>query len=149
MKKILFCIILLTAASLFAQDKKAPVDPATQVNAFFQCLVEGRVDAAYDGLLKGTKIAEATKDVAMLKEKTREAIRVFGDMSGADQVDVRNVGTRLQRITNVSHGKRFPMRWRFYFYKEEENWRLIDIRIDDRLADMFEEAASTAAPVQS
>jgi len=146
MKKFsLFCIILLTCTPLFAQDKPKPLEPQAQVDLFFKGLVEGRVDAAYDGLLAGTKIGEAAKDVAMLKEKTREAIRVFGDMSGAEKIDVRNVGTRLQKITSLSLGKRFPIRWRFYFYKAEENWQLIDIRIDDRLGDMFEEAAPVPA----
>ena len=150
-------VVILAATSLFAQNEPkaepvavAPVDtnaPQAQVDHFFGLLIEGRVDAAYNDLLQGTKIAESTKDVDMLKEKTRAAIRAFGDVSGVDQINIRNVGTRLQRITSLSLGSRFPIRWRFYFYQAGDKWRLVDLRIDDRLAEMFEEpAAAPAAP---
>ncbi|MEI8234141.1 MAG: hypothetical protein WCH57_05590 [Verrucomicrobiota bacterium] len=144
-------VVILAAAPLFAQNESQAAaaaavavqagTPQAQVDRFFGLLIEGRVDAAYDQLLQGTKIAESTKDVEMLKEKTRAALRAFGDVSGVDQINVRNVGTRLQRITSLSLGARFPIRWRFYFYQAADKWRLIDLRIDDRLADMFEEPA--------
>ena len=51
----------------------------------------------------------------------------------------RNVGTRLVSYTMLSLGKEFPLRWRFYFYKPQETWKLIDLRVDDRLAAMFDE----------
>jgi hypothetical protein len=41
--------------------------------------------------------------------------------------------------TLLSLGKEFPLRWRFYFYKPMDTWKLIDIRVDDRLAAMFDE----------
>ncbi|MDD5349147.1 MAG: hypothetical protein PHQ12_02945 [Chthoniobacteraceae bacterium] len=161
-KLFLFAAPVLAAipvsAPVFAEDapKAAPSaspaasesgTPQAQVKNFFQMLTEGRVEAAYDDLLKGTKIAESPKDVAMLKEKTRVALRAFGDVSGVDQLDVKNVGTRLRRITSLSLGSRFPVRWRFYFYQAQEKWNLVDIRIDDRLSDMFEEPAPVFLPM--
>ena len=113
--------------------------PQTQVRDFFRILVEGRVDAAYDQLLKGTKIAEMPKDVTNLKLKTREAMKALGDISGYDPVDEKTVGSHLTRITCLSLAKNLPIRWRFYFYKVSDTWKLIDIRIDDRLVDLFEE----------
>lgn len=172
---------LFAATPVFAQSEPreaeapkkeaavAPYGPREQVNLFFSRLTEGRVDAAYDGLLKGTKIAESPKDVATLKAKTREAIRVFGDINGADFVSEQKVGNNtslahLERLTYLSLGKQFPIRWRFYFYNAESNiardcpenavrtngiWKLIDIRIDDRLLDMFEEPApAKSAPAK-
>jgi hypothetical protein len=44
------------------------------------------------------------------------------------------------RATFVSQGKVFPLRWRFYFYKPENAWRLIDMRVDDKLTGLFDEA---------
>ena len=133
--------------------------PSNQVADFFRILIEGRVDAAYDQILKGTPIAQMPKDVATLKTKTREALRVFGDLNGYDLVDVKMVGHSLVRATCLSLGKQFPIRWRFYFYSTNAiaarspegatwpnatmtgTWKLIDIRIDDRLVDMFDESA--------
>jgi hypothetical protein len=84
-----------------------------------------------------------------LKAKTREAIEVFGAISGYELVDSKNVGTRLLRRTYLSLGRDFPLRWRFYFYKSENVWRLIDLRVDDRLAGMFDETDEPRTPLEN
>jgi hypothetical protein len=155
MKILLFAGLTFVAATLvvapvFAEpveiEKKAQelVEPAQQVDGFFARLIEGRVDTAYDQLLLGTKIADLPKETAMLKAKTREAIRVFGGINSYETVDSKDVGKHLKRLTCLSIGKQFPIRWRFYFYNAGSAWKLIDIRIDDRLMDMFEEPAPAA-----
>jgi len=151
------CVLatVLASSPLFAQAEAkeaktpdavvVPNEPPKQVADFFRILVEGRVDAAYDQLLQGTKIAEMPKDVTNLKLKTREAINALGDIGGYDVVDVKTVGSHLTRVTCLSLAKYLPIRWRFYFYKASDTWKLIDIRIDDRLVDLFEEPAPAAA----
>ena len=51
----------------------------------------------------------------------------------------KSVGDRLISYTVISLGKDFPLRWRFYFYKPVDVWKLIDLRVDDRLAAIFDE----------
>jgi hypothetical protein len=81
-----------------------------------------------------------------LKSKTREAIEVFGTIHGYDLVDSKAIGSRLVRATYVSLGKVFPLRWRFYFYKPDDVWRLIDLRVDDKLTGIFDESEEGKAP---
>ncbi|XHR27909.1 MAG: hypothetical protein ACFUZC_18505 [Chthoniobacteraceae bacterium] len=144
MKKLpllaLFALTLtLAAAPLRAQSAPGP-EPAALSAQFFQTLTEGRVDAAYDQLLKGSKmVVDMPKGVADLKAKTKEALRIFGSMNGFEQIEEKKVGTRIVRLTCVSLGKSVPIRWRFYFYKPDDAWMLVDIRIDDRLTDLFDE----------
>ena len=107
--------------------------------SFFSALQRKEVDAAYDQLTKGTKIAERAEDVKMLKSKTKDAISVFGVISGFELVTKKTVTERLTSYTYISLGKEFPLRWRFYFYKPQDSWKLIDLRVDDRLASIFEE----------
>jgi len=113
--------------------------PEKIIARFFSYLERREVDQAYDQLTRGTKIAERAEDVRTLKSKTKEAISVFGPILGFDSVVTKKVGTRLVSYTLLSLGKEFPLRWRFYFYKPQETWRLIDLRVDDRLAAMFDE----------
>lgn len=115
------------------------------IDSFFAALRQNQIAQAYEDLTKGTKIAENPKDIATLKSKTLQAIEMFGDIVGAERTAVQNVGAHLLRTTYVSLGKNFPLRWRFYFYRAGETWRLIDIRVDDRLADMFDEPEKTPA----
>jgi hypothetical protein len=113
--------------------------PAQLVADFFASLREGKIDDGYTVLTKDSKIAEKPEELKQLKAKTREAIEVFGAISGYDFVESRAIGQRLVRATYVSQGKVFPLRWRFYFYKPESAWRLIDMRVDDKLTGLFDE----------
>lgn len=122
-------------------------DPSAQIAAnFFGLLQKGELDQAYDTLTRGSKIAERPEELKALKAKTKEAVEVFGAVLGYEIVESKPIGTRLLRRTYISLGKEFPLRWRLYFYKSENVWRLIDLRVDDRLAGMFEEADEPRVP---
>ncbi|MEI9895403.1 MAG: hypothetical protein WDN28_16315 [Chthoniobacter sp.] len=114
--------------------------PSQIVATFFASLREGKIDEGYATLTKESKIAEKPEELKQLKAKTREAIEVFGAISGYDFVESRAIGQRLVRATYVSQGRVFPLRWRFYFYKPLSEWRLIDMRVDDKLTGLFDEA---------
>lgn len=118
-----------------------PPEPAQIVRAFYAGLGTGDIDGAYAGLMKGSKIAERPEEVSTLKAKTKQAIELFGVIHGYDLVEIKAVGERLMRATYLSLGDDLPLRWRFYFYKAEETWKLIDLRVDDKLTGIFDEAA--------
>ncbi len=117
-----------------------PPEPAQIVRAFFGLLGKAAIDEAYASLMKGSKIGERPEEVRTLKAKTKEAIDVFGVIHGYDLVDIKPVGERLMRATYLSLGHELPLRWRFYFYKAEADWKLIDLRVDDKLTGIFDEA---------
>jgi len=118
--------------------------PTRMVAEFFGLIAKGQIDEAYANLTKGSKTIEKPEDLRVLKQKTREAIEVFGAISGHELVESKPIGTRLLRRTYLSLGAEFPLRWRFYFYNANERWRLIDLRVDDRLAGMFDEPKDQA-----
>jgi hypothetical protein len=119
--------------------------PEKTIARFFGYLQRKEVDLAYDQLTRGTKIADRKEDVKMLKSKTTDALAVFGAMTGYDAVAKKAVGERLMSYTFISLGKEFPLRWRFYFYKPQDAWKLIDLRVDDRLSAMFDEPEPASA----
>lgn len=127
-----------------AAEEEKEATPTARVEHFFERLKNREVDLAYKEILRGSKIAETPKDVDLLQTKTVEALRFAGAITGADLVETRTVGVggNLVGLTYLSLGKNFPLRWRFYFYRVEGAWRLIDIRISDRLPEMFKEGAT-------
>ena len=143
---ILAPLVLAVSPVMAQSDDSSPAAvPEAMVGQFFQQLIEGRVDAAYDQLLKGSRIGESAKSVGDIKLKTKEALRVFGSIGGFEKLQTQTLGSRIVRLTCVSQGKELPIRWRFFFYKPAENWKLIDIRIEDVRIDLFEETAAKAA----
>ena len=114
------------------------------MRTFFGLLGKGDIDGAYTHLMKGSRIGEHPEEVRGLKVKTKEAISLFGVVHGYDLVDTKPVGDRLIRATYLSLGHELPLRWRFYFYKAEEEWKLIDLRVDDKLTGIFDEIPDDA-----
>ncbi len=112
---------------------------------FFDSLAKNLIDDAYVNLTRGSKIADRPDELGTLKQKTREAISLFGEIKGFEVIENKAVGTTLRRYTIVSFGRDFPLRWRFYFYRVENQWRLIDLHVDDRLNGIFAEDADTPA----
>ncbi len=119
-------------------------DPEQIAAAFFGLLGKSRVEEAYTNLTRGSKIAERPEELKALKTKTTEAIEMFGVILGYDLVESKQVGGHLMRRTYLSLGKEFPLRWRFYFYRSNNQWRLVDLRVDDRLTGIFDEPEEPA-----
>jgi hypothetical protein len=115
--------------------------PEEVLRLFFEDLKAEKLDAAYQGLVKNTILAERTGTVDQLKERTREALDRFGPVQGWETVETLLVGENLQRFTCVSLNSDLPMRWRFYFYRSGSQWKVIDLRVDDGIADLFDETA--------
>lgn len=159
-----FCLMLaslaqaqdagVAAVTAVPGDTDLPIAVHGQIDSFFGMLGQHKVEEAYDTLTKGTKIGERLEDMEVLKSKTQQAISMFGDVIGYDVVTVKHLGPHLLLATCLSLGKDFPLRWKLYFYAPigGTSWRLLDIRVDDQLADMFGErmpaSSGTAAPKQ-
>jgi hypothetical protein len=138
--------IVSSEASVTAPRPQVDGSITKLIDTFFDLLARNQIDKAYERLTLGTKIAEQEKDVATLRAKTQQAIQYLGEVRGHELVAVKNVGTHLLAATYLSLGKDFPLRWRFYFYRAEDVWKLIDIRVDDRLMDMFDDKSAQPQP---
>jgi hypothetical protein len=114
-------------------------NPSEAVAEFFLALKAGQVDAAYDALVKDSVIADREEDVAGLKKRTHAALDNFGPISGYEVVDEKVVGSSLLRQSCISLNSDLPLRWRFYFYKSKGTWKLVDLRVDDALVELFED----------
>ncbi len=127
------------------------LDPAVQkqIQNFFILIQRGKSDTAYDSLLKDTVIEGDAALIVQLKQKTKQAVELFGEIRSHEILELRKVGKSLLSVTCVSLGERLPLRWKFYFYQSRDAWRLIDINVDDRLPALFsitEDPAATPAP---
>ena len=118
------------------------MEPTEILKQFFEDLKADQLDSAYQGLVKNTIISERTENIDQLKEKTRVALDNFGPVKGYEIVESLEVGSSLIRFTCVSLNADVPMRWRFYFYRSGAQWKIIDLRVDDGIADLFEEVSS-------
>lgn len=117
--------------------------------SFFELLKKDLIDEAYTSLTKNSKIGDRPEELRGLKTKTSEAITLFGAIRGFEVIESKSVGSTLRRYTIVSFGRDFPLRWRFYFYKADDLWRLVDLHVDDRLNGIFDEGAEASAEAKA
>lgn len=115
-------------------------EPGALIASFFLALKSGQVEAAYDSLIKNTIISERKENARELMASTKKALDSYGPVAGYEVVDTLQVGASLVRQTCVSLNKDLPLRWRFYFYRTGGVWKIVDIRVDDGLVELFDEA---------
>lgn len=127
------------AAPSIAKDTPSRT-PDEIAAAFFEALKSDRVDAAYDTLANEFALAERGDQEKSIRAQTQKALDAYGPALGYELVREEKLGTHLLRRTYLLAGAELPLRWRLYFYKPAERWKLIDLRIDDAIADWFDDS---------
>jgi len=119
--------------------------PDEIIATFFDALKNDHVDAAYDTLKAEFAMADRGDDEAKsMRAQTQKALDAYGPALSYELVKEEKLGTHLMRRTYLLAGEVLPLRWKFYFYKPADRWALIDLRIDDAIADWFEDPAKPA-----
>lgn len=119
--------------------KNMPAEIGRILDGFFGLLVKGNIDVAYTTLTKGTVLEREPNTLTSLKASTNEALKLFGAFVGYEILGVEEVGSHMLRVSCVSLGEKFPLSWKFFYYRPDGDWRLIDIRVGAALNEFFPE----------
>lgn len=115
-----------------------PPEVQLQMERFFLQLQNNEAKAAYESLLAGTELEDRQTQLNELIEKTTNAIKEIGPMTGHELFDSRAAGSRLIAVTYFSFHDKKPLRWRFVFYAAQpDTWRLINHSVDDLIGEAF------------
>ena len=120
-------------------NQEAKLGPTDMLNGFFDAVKAGKIEEALSSLTKNSPLANKPEDVETLKNGMQKALDKYGDVDGFEILEKKAVGNNLLRVTCISLGEDMPLRWRFFFYKNKGVWRLLDMRVDSGIADLFEE----------
>jgi hypothetical protein len=112
--------------------------PDEIIATFFDAIKADHVDAAYDTLHAEFQMAGGDQEKGM-REQTQKALDAYGPVTGYELVREEKLGTHLMRRTYILTGETLPLRWKFYFYNPNDRWKLIDLRIDDAIAEWFDD----------
>lgn len=102
---------------------------------FLDAISSGDVDEAYRALLEGSQIAAGQEAVVQLKEKTQLLGDNYGPFEGIEKIESRPVGQSLAMLTYLYKCRRYPVVWRFTYYRPNQGsaYRLIAVRFDTNL----------------
>ncbi len=149
MKTLSFLFLsLFLQQILVAAPPPPPEEIQKVITSFFNLLKENKIDEAYDMVLTNTRIKGREEDVKALKKQTREAIATYGPIFGFEIIEQRRVGMSLLQVICLSLSENFPLRWRFTYYRPREQWRLLDIFVDDKVGELFDTQTSRTNSVE-
>lgn len=131
----ILAVAWLLAAPLRADE--APTEITRMCVTFFDQLKAGQVKPAYQELLKGSRIADQVEDVAKLQQRAQELVQGYGPVLGYEFVKAQMVGKGLCQMTYMTRSERAPVVWQITFYRPVETWRVFNVRMDDRVMDLF------------
>ncbi len=106
---------------------------------FFEKIEADQVERAYEELTLGTVVATRPEEAARLRDQTQAALDAYGPTFGYELLATERVGESLERRTYLLKGDVLPLRWRFYFYSGNGDWKLVDLRVDDDLVKTVDE----------
>jgi hypothetical protein len=138
---ILLLLICFTSA-LQAAPPPLPDKIQETITVFFNLLKEKKMDEAFDIVLANTKIKGREDEVKSLKKQTNDALTAYGPILGFEVVDQKRVGMCLLQVVCLSWSENLPLRWRFTYYRPNDKWKLLDIFVDDKIADLLESKPS-------
>ncbi|MDW8349927.1 MAG: hypothetical protein RML49_06685 [Verrucomicrobiae bacterium] len=119
-----------------------PVPPPSPLSErmqnFFTKVISGKIEEAYRELLADSTLTQNPTNLKLFIERTSKAFEVYGRARFYEIYDNRKIGERLVVLTYLTAQPVQPLRWRFVFYRPENAWRLIDLRVDDSLDDLIQ-----------
>jgi hypothetical protein len=138
---------IIVAGLLFAFAGAASAEPAlkpetakaveTAADHFFGLLKSGDVDKAYTDLFDPEMSREKGQAIANLASQNSTAIKLYGAISGWDQIDHTSISPYLVRVRYELRLQRLPLFYTLTFYRKDDAapWVVIKSYFTDNDAD--------------
>ena len=131
-------VLTLTVAcgTAAAQDDVEVTDLTRRASAFLRTLDEDP-QTAFQELLANSELAES-EEITRLAAAAEKLPEKYGAFVASEQVGSRRVGQDLVLLTFLYKAERFPVVWRFAFYRPRESspWAVVSLRFDSKLLNL-------------
>ncbi len=111
---------------------------APRMQKFFENIIANKIEEAYREILADSTLIQNPANLRVFIDKTTKAFEIYGRARHFEIYDHRKIGERMLVLTYLTAQPIQPLRWRFVFYRPENAWRLIDLRVDDALDDLLQ-----------
>lgn len=133
---LLAALAPLVAAPAAAQDDPDVNELSRRVSVFLREVGEDP-EQAFEDLLANSELAES-EEIDRLTAAAAQHPQKYGNFVTAERVAARKVGRDLVLLTFLYKAERFPLVWRFAFYRPRESapWAVVSLRFDSKLLDL-------------
>jgi len=132
MKMKIFLTIFILVFSVNYSEAKSK-KPNQMAESFFQMVMNGEINEAYDKLFEGSTIPTSKPQaVNMLKTQTASGLPLYGSIIGYEKIREEKFGGSVVRLVYILKSEKAPTVWELYFYKPNQNWFLASIIFNDQ-----------------
>lgn len=129
-------LVLVLAIFVIAAPTAGRADsPCTGiVEQYLGRLVAGESEAAFDALMKHSRLDEAKPlEIQHIRGQIEQAFRLYGAPTAFEQVLRKQYGSSLIRLVYITKHRDLPLIWNFNFYKTGDTWLLLNFPFNDQL----------------
>ena len=137
----LFALNLIAVPAVAQND--ADVELLTERAESFLTGLGKDAPGAFNVLLANSNLAD-TDEINRMVTAAKDLPGKYGAFLKAERIEAKRVGQDLVLMTFLYKAERFPIVWRFAFYRPRENWVVVAIRFDSRLLDLKLPAVPTS-----
>ncbi len=124
---------LLSILLLVVYQSSIADTPPEKSDSFFQSIIKGDIEQAYDQLFIGSSIpTDKPQAVTLLKQQTKSGLPFYGELIDYELVSKEEFGKSLTRLVYILKSEKHPTVWELYFYKPKGNWVLSNIQFNDQ-----------------
>lgn len=137
-------LLLNSQTDAIGQDDDARL-LTDKIEVFFESLNSGTSDpkAVFGGLLAGSQLGvQESEQLQNLLEQYGQLEQRYGKFLKATKYDVRKVGDNLIFLTYFYQTERFPVVWRFVYYRppseepDAPDWFVVRLSFDTRIENL-------------
>ena len=115
------------------------VVPQATLDSFFQTLITGEVNQAYEDLFKAPLIPNGPDEYEkirrgknVLKTQARDNLRIYGAPVSFEYIKSQPMGSKTVRMLYMLHQEKKPTLWEFVYYEVDKHWYLVDMMQNER-----------------
>ncbi len=138
---ILLWSIFLTLQGIAQSPLKTEEDAKILSDDFIRISARGDFQEAFDLLKPHWQLEESEIDqlAGQIQEHLGRVKERFGKVVGAELIHRKQLGKSLLQFSYLQKFANHPIRWRIYFYRAQDDWRVNSVLVDDKVEEYFEE----------
>ena len=140
--RFIFIFIVLSLSSC-KEEPFTIKEPFTIINDFFYTYKNEGSEKALSEIFQTNSqlFKESRNKIDEVLNKLNNITSVVGKYHGFELICEKGIGSSLKQYSYLVKYEYQPLRFRFTFYKINDNWKLISFRFDDDLVEELSEAS--------
>jgi hypothetical protein len=128
--KILLPVLIVLITLIFCTAQISQIDDCSdRTDAFLNAVLHGDIENACNEFIGNPAVSIYPVRTGFYSGQLRSFITIYGSLLSYEFVGESKLGDSIVRLTYVIKSQKLPLVATFYFYKPENDWKLVSITL--------------------